>query len=112
MKTELRQNEQIIKTGFANLQRGIETVGGKMNLTNQRLIFKGHKLNIQKNATEIELSNIQSLQPCWTKFLGIIPLFPNSLAVFTKQGKEYRFVLFRRRTWMATIEMEIKKQNI
>jgi hypothetical protein len=47
---------------------------------------------------------MQSSQPCWTKFLGIVPLLPNSLAVFTKQGTEYRFVLFGRRAWAAAIE--------
>ena len=46
MKFELRQGEQIIKEGKANLQREWETVGGKLYLTNQRLIFEAHKLNV------------------------------------------------------------------
>ena len=94
MKTELKQNEQIIKQGAANLQKGIETVGGKLYLTNRRLVFEAHKINIQGGNTEIELPNIHSLEKCWTKFLGFIPMMPNSLAVYTKSGKEYRFVLF------------------
>ncbi len=109
MKTKLRQGEQVVKEGAANLQKNIETVGGKLYLTNQRLVFEAHKINFQGGTTEIELSNIQSLRPCWTRFLGILPLFPNSLAVFTKQGKEYRFVLFGRHAWAAAIEAQIKK---
>lgn len=104
MKTELQQNEQLIKNGAANLQKGIETVGGKLYLTNQRIVFEAHKLNVQGGITEIELSDIQSSEKCWTKFLGIIPLMPNSLAVYTKSGKEYRFVLFGRGAWAAAIE--------
>jgi len=108
MKTELRMGEQVIKEGAANLQKNIETVGGKLCLTNQRLVFEAHDINIQGGTTEVELSNVQSSRPCWTRFLGLIPLFPNSLAVFTKQGKEYRFVLFGRHAWAAAIEAQRK----
>ncbi len=104
MKTALRPNEEMLKSGPANLQRGIETVGGKLYLTNQRLIFESHKFNIQTGETLIALSDIQSIRKCWTKFLNLIPLFPNSLAVHTKQGKEYCFVLWNRKTWAAAIE--------
>jgi len=109
MKTELRQGEQVVKEGAANLQKNIETVGGKLWLTNQRLVFEAHKMNVQGGTTEIELSSVQSSRPCWTRLLGIIPLFPNSLAVFTKQGKEYRFVLYGRHAWAAAIEAQRKR---
>ncbi len=106
MKTELRQGEALVKDGAANLQKNIETVGGNLYLTNQRLIFESHKFNVQSGVTEVELSNIQSSEKCWTKFLGFLPIFPNSLAVYTKQGKEYRFVLFGRGAWSAAIEAQ------
>jgi hypothetical protein len=106
MKTELRQGEQVVKEGAANLQKNVETVGGRLCLTNQRLVFEAHKLNVQGGATEVELANVQSSRLCWTWFLGFIPLFPNSLAVFTKQGKEYRFVLFGRHAWAAAIDTQ------
>ena len=111
MKTELRQGEKHIKGGAANLQKNIETVGGKLYLTNQRLVFESHKFNIQSGVTEVELSNIQSAEKCWTKFLGFFPIFPNSLAVYTKQGKEYRFVLFGRGAWAAAIEAQKSGAN-
>jgi len=106
MKSELRDNETEIKKGAANLQKNIETVGGKLHLTNERLIFEAHKINIQNASVEIELSNIHSSEKCWTKFLGLIPIMPNSLAVYTKEGKEYRFVLFGRGAWKAAIEAQ------
>lgn len=106
MKTELRQGEALIKDGAANLQKNIETVSGKLYLTNQRLVFESHKFNVQSGVTEIELTNIQSSEKCWTKFLGFLPLFPNSLAVYTKQGKEWRFVIFGRGAWAAAIEAQ------
>jgi len=106
MKTETRPGERIIREGPANLQRGIETVGGKLWLTSERLIFESHRFNVQTGATVVELSDIQSSEPCWTKFLGLIPLFPNSLAVHTKAGAEFRFVLFGRSAWAAAIESQ------
>lgn len=109
MKTALKSGEQVIKNGSANLQKNIETVGGKLYLTNQRLVFESHKFNVQGGTVELEISNIQSTLACWTKFLGLIPIFPNSLAVFTKQGKEYRFVLFGRHGWAAAISAQIGK---
>lgn len=104
MKTELNREEQVVKQGSANLQKGVETVGGKLYLTNQRLIFEAHKINVQGGTTEIKISDIQSSEKCWTKFLGFIPLAPNSLAIFTKSGKEYRFVLMGRDAWATALD--------
>jgi hypothetical protein len=103
MKTELNQNEQIVKKGGVNLQKGLETVGGHFYLTNQRLIFEAHAMNIQGGNTLIDLSDVDSTEKCWTKFLKVIPLMPNSLAVHTKSGEEYRFVLFGRDAWQEKI---------
>ena len=104
METPSLPNETPVKQGAANLQRGIETVGGKLYLTNQRLVFESHALNIQTGATIIPLSSINRTRKCWTKFLNMIPIFPNSIAVSTKEGKEYRFVAFGRQDWIDAIE--------
>ncbi len=111
MKTALREGEKIIKEGAANLQRNVETVGGKLYLTNQRLVFEAHKFNVQSAPAEVDISNIKSSEPSWTKFLGFIPIFPNSLSVYTKQGKESRFVLFGRGAWAAAITATIQGAN-
>ena len=103
MKTELNQGEELVKKGGGNLQKGAETVGGFLYLTNQRLIFEAHAINIQGGNTIIDLSDIDSTEKCWTKFLNVIPLMPNSLAVYIKTGDEYRFVLFGRSAWQEKI---------
>jgi hypothetical protein len=108
VKAELRKDERVVKEGAANLQKGIETVGGKLCLTNQRLIFEAHKFNVQGGVSELDMSDIQSLHSCWTKFLGFIPIFPNSLAIYTKHGEEYRFVLNGRSEWAVAIEAQRK----
>jgi len=102
MKIDLAPNERLIREGAANLQRGIETVGGHLFLTDRRLVFSSHSFNAQTGVTEIPLHAVRSVEPCWTKFLGFLPLAPNSLAVRTDQG-EHRLVLFGRTSWATAI---------
>ncbi len=104
METPLLPDETPIREGAANLQRGIETVGGKLYLTNQRLIFESHALNIQTGTTAIPLTGITGIRKCWTKFLNLVPIFPNSIAVSTQEGKVYRVVTSNRQAWIDAIE--------
>ena len=108
MKTELLQGETIIKEGKANHQRGAETVGGHLYLSNQRLIFESHSFNIQTGATVISLNDIVGAEKCWTKFLNLIPLAPNSIAVKLRSGEEHRFVVFGREAWISAIRSNSK----
>ena len=103
MKINLNPNETLVREGVANLQRGAETVGGRLFLTDQRLLFQSHALNFQTGSTDIPVHQIQGVRLCWTKFLNLFPLFPNSLAVQTSGGTEYRFVLLGRKAWAAAI---------
>jgi len=82
----------------------VETVGGKLYLTNQRLIFEAHVINVQRGPLEIELPDIRSTQKCWTKFLGFLPILPNSFAVYTADPAKYCFMLFGRSSWSTDIE--------
>lgn len=104
MKTELTPGESHIKSGGANLQRGMESVGGKLHLTDQRLVFESHGANIQRGNLELAVHEVVELRPVWTKFLNLIPLAPNSLEVVTRDGAEHRFVLGGRSSWRTAIE--------
>ena len=85
---ELLDEEEIEEEIFANLFRGIEGVGGKIFLTNERLIFKSHSLNIQKGQTDINYSDIVSVDKRKTA-----KLIDNGIKISTKQGTEYDFVV-------------------
>lgn len=104
MKTPLEPGETVVKDGKANLQRGIETVGGQLTLTDRRLVFESHAFNVQTGTTVVPLGDIAKLDLVWTRFLGLVPIAPNSLAVTTTAGVEHRFVLFGRDQWKAAIE--------
>ena len=96
--------EQPLKTGRANLQRGAEAVGGTLHLTTHRLMFTSHALNFQRGETVIPLETIASVTPAWTKFLGTIPLFPNSILITGRDGQSQSAVVAGRKDWIAAIE--------
>ena len=106
MKTHSLPDDTTVKEGAANLQLGVETVGGRLSLTSERLVFKSHVFNIHAGATIIPLAQISRTTPCWTKLLNLIPIAPRSLAVSTKAGKEYRFMLLRRHDWKHAIDAQ------
>ena len=108
MKTHLKTDEKLVRDSAANLQRGLETVGGWLYLTDQRLLFESHSFNIQNGPTEIHLSQIKATRPVWTKFLGFLPIFPNSLAVSTGD-KEYSFVVSNRGLWASAIHIQASR---
>lgn len=104
MNTELQPGETIVKKGRANLQRGAETVGGRLFLTDRRLIFEAHKMNVQRQQEEVARDQITSVTKAWMRFLGIVPLAPNTLAVATADKRELRLVLSGREEWRRLLE--------
>lgn len=112
MSMGTQPNQQpVVKTGGANLQRGRETVGGHLTLTADRLIFSAHKLNLQTGAVEIPLSEIRGTRLVWTKFLNVLPIAPNSLAVDLADGTVHAFVLFGRKEWKTAIDDAVAAQR-
>lgn len=104
LKTALDAGEQILRESRANLQRGAETVGGHAYLTDRRLIFESHRFNIQRGATIVDLDEIEGVEKATTKFLGFLPIFPNSILIKTRSGDDLRLVLSKRGEWIAALE--------
>lgn len=98
MNIELRNSESLIKQGSANHWQGWEAVGGRLFLTDQRLIFKSHRLNVQRHETSMELEEVASIKPR-NNFL----LVPNGVSIFLRNGYEERFVIWSRRDWITKI---------
>ncbi|GAA0437754.1 hypothetical protein GCM10008983_13360 [Lentibacillus halophilus] len=88
---ELKSNEHIQYNIGANLKRGIESVGGKLKVTNDRLYFKPHAINIQKKELELSMGSILEVRKA--KSLGLIS---NALIIAADNGNEYKFVLGKR----------------
>jgi GRAM domain-containing protein len=102
----LQPGEVVVKESRANLQRGLESVGGHLYLTNRRLIFESHKFNVQRGTSEIPLSDITDVRKAWTKFLGVLPLAPRSIAVTTTSGQQHRIVCNKRDEWIDAVRSQ------
>lgn len=88
----LEADETIILEEPANLfQNKFIAVGGKLFLTESRLIFNSHKYNLQNEATSIIRENIADIAE--RKSMGIID---NGLRVTTKDNLTYDFVINNR----------------
>jgi len=99
IQVELQENETIIKEGFANHKLKFESVGGKLFLTTKRLIFKSHKINIQKHIFELELNNISNCDRY--KTMGI---FSNGMKI-TKDNKTIeKFVVNSPDEWIENMK--------
>lgn len=91
----LEKDEDVLFETPANHFKGVEGVGGKLYLTNTRLIFKSHKLNIQNHQLEILLTDIKEFGRY--KTLGLIN---NGLQVKNDQGAVEKFVVQQPAKWV------------
>jgi len=97
---DLNENETIIKEDGANLfQNFFNAIGGKLFLTEKRLIFNSHKLNLPNSYITIQLENISDILE--RKTIGIIN---NGLRIKTKNGLTYDFVVNDRKSWIEKLK--------
>ncbi|MBV7435393.1 PH domain-containing protein [Cardiobacteriaceae bacterium TAE3-ERU3] len=82
---DLHENEQFEYATPANLS----SVGGKLFLTNQQLMFKAHKFNLQKKKhISIPYSDIVSINAS-----GTLNRLLNKINITDKSGHTYRFII-------------------
>lgn len=93
-KIDTDPGEEIVFESLANHFKGLEGVGGKLYLTNKRLIFKSHKFNIQNHQLSIDLSDINSIKRY--KTLGVIN---NGLTIITNHNTTEKFVVEQTDQW-------------
>ena|ERR1022692_2015637 len=97
-KVDTDPDENIVFQTPANHFKGIEGIGGKLYLTNKRVLFKSHKLNIQNHKLSISLTDINSVDRY--KTLGVVN---NGLAIITKQNTTEKFVVEQVDEWLKQL---------
>lgn len=85
-------DEQVLAEFRANLKRGFEASGGLLTVTNKRLIFEAHSINMNTQPAEILLGSIARLE----KKSSLLGLINNQVEVFTRSSISYEFVVQRR----------------
>jgi hypothetical protein len=94
----LEEEERILYQSPANHFVGMEAVGGMLTLTNQRLLFKSHRFNIQNHLRSINLSAIKVVDTY--KNLGMIN---NGLIVTTDTNHTEKFVVSELSEWVTKL---------
>ncbi len=94
-KIETEPDEHILFETPANHFKGVEGVGGKLYLTDRRLIFKSHKLNIQAHQLSINLTDIKHVDRY--KTLGVVN---NGLSVTTTNNTTEILVVEQVAEWI------------
>jgi hypothetical protein len=97
-KIDTQPDENILFQTGANHFKGAEGVGGKLYLTNKRLVFKSHKLNIQNHEFSTNLTDIEKVDRY--KSLGVIN---NGLTITTKDKKVDNFVVEQADDWIEKL---------
>jgi hypothetical protein len=100
-------DENILFETGANHFKGAEGVAGKLYLTNQRLVFKSHKFNIQNHELSINLSDIGQVER-----YKIVGLINKGLSVTTFDNKTEKFVVQQIEEWMNQLSQKNGLQNL
>lgn len=97
-RAQIAGNQSVVMDGPANHFRGVESVGGWLFLTTEKLIFKSHSVNIQNHEWTVPLDEISEVSGI--KTYGFIP---NGLLVTTADGHRERFVVNHPKAWVGKI---------
>ncbi len=98
-KLLLKANEQPIRSGVGNLYySAVKSDGGKLYLTNQRLVFMAHKANLNPNLFwEIHLNDIRNITMKRNLFVS------QHIAVESMTGEETIFVVYKGKKWINEV---------
>lgn len=96
---EMCANELPVRSGMANIYySATKSDGGRLLLTNQRLIFCAHALNINPNLYwEISLKDVDRAE------LGLNLFISQRIKVFDVKGNETTFVVYGGKPWLEEI---------
>ena len=92
---ETLPDENIVFQTPANHIKGLESVGGKLYLTNKRLVFKSHHWNIQNHELSINLTEIAHIDR-----YNVFGVIKNGLKVSLKNNQADKFVVEKTEEWV------------
>ena len=97
MDLALQPDESILFETDANHFKGIEAVGGRLYLTNQRLVFVSHQINVQKHLWAVLPASVQKAERYRPMLLS-----NNGIRITTADGVE-KFVVEQPQEWLQRL---------
>lgn len=107
VKFDLEADEEVIFQTDANYFKGIEVVAGLLSLTNKRLVFQSHYLNIQNHQLFIDLRDIKSFDRYKT-----LRIVNNGLLITISQSVMEKFVVQQPENWVELLTTNLPKTAI
>ena len=106
---ELRSGEKLLLEGAASKWQKIGSKGGKLFLTNQRIVFKAHGFNFGSKIDEYELSQINAKNNTFEIFTSS-NLASTNITFHTNNGEKLSFVVTNKQKnmWIEQISNAIK----
>lgn len=95
--------EEIIYDGGANQIKGREGVGGKLFITNQRILFISHKFNIQNGETTILSENVKNIEK-----VKLSRFFNTGILITLEDATTYKFVVNKQEEWFSKLNSYIQ----
>ncbi len=95
---DVDENEAVLKTSGANHVVKKEGVGGKLALTDRRLIFTSHKLNVQNHQFETSIDDVLTAEP-----VRFFTWFETGLMLHLKNGEQRKFIVDNPGEWIRSI---------
>ena len=93
------QEEELLGKFGADLYKGIRSIGGRLILTNRRVMFEPNSFNIGSKTLEIPIETIKKVFP--SKLFGFIP---TAMTIRCYSGEDYVFYVWRRKRIIGMIE--------
>jgi len=98
-KKQITGGRNVLKKRPANHVMNGESVGGYLFLLDESIIFKSHKINVNRHQLILPLEEITDIKPSLT--LGLVP---NGMKITTSGGEVEQFVINGRKDWVRKIE--------
>jgi hypothetical protein len=96
---KLLEKEEIQVYGPANYANIWVAVGGKLFITDHRLIFKSHKYNFNRPQINIELDQIENIT-----LKSPLNLFDSMMVIKVSDGKICKFNVNEREVWLEYLQ--------
>lgn len=97
---------QIVYNGNANCFLDGVAIGGRLYLSQDKLIFRSHALNMVDHNVEVPLKGIAH-----TKTYNVSGWAPTGLEILLKDGRNEKFVVNKRSVWISNIETAVRKNS-
>lgn len=99
----IQETEWIVKKGHASLSVEGNAFSGALYLTNERLVFIGYLLSLnRKYMEEVPLEHITELKLEKTFFI-----IPNAFSVVTIRGRILKIIISKRDEWINAINKQL-----